>query len=125
MQLEYAKNPKWSNAEKTTIDLTIKLDGIPEEMPFTASPNDAAMHGKELYAKASAGEFGVVAEYLEPPPPKPPTPEQLDAAMRAAYQAEADPIFFKWQRGEATQQQWLDKIAEIKARVRNNYGTTV
>jgi len=33
-----------------------------------------------------------------------------------AYTAEADPIYFKWQRGEATQQEWLDKIAEIKAR---------
>lgn len=32
-----------------------------------------------------------------------------------AYQRESDPIFFKWQRGEATEQDWLDKIAEIKA----------
>jgi len=35
---------------------------------------------------------------------------------RAAYQAEADPLFFKWQRGESTEQEWLGKIAEIKAR---------
>lgn len=35
---------------------------------------------------------------------------------RDAYTVEADPIFFKWQRNEATQQEWLDKIAEIKAR---------
>ena len=34
----------------------------------------------------------------------------------AAYVAESDPIFFKSQRGEATQQEWLDKIAEIDAR---------
>ena len=33
-----------------------------------------------------------------------------------AYRNEADPIFFKAQRGEATQQEWLDKVAEIKAR---------
>ena len=32
------------------------------------------------------------------------------------YQSESDPLFFKWQRGEATQQEWLDKVAEIKAR---------
>ena len=36
---------------------------------------------------------------------------------RRAYQDEADPLFFQWQRGDATQQQWLDKIAEIKARL--------
>ena len=33
-----------------------------------------------------------------------------------AYEQESDPLFFKWQRGEATQQEWLDKVAEIKAR---------
>lgn len=33
-----------------------------------------------------------------------------------AYIAESDPIFFKWQRGVATEQEWLDKVAEIKAR---------
>ncbi len=38
-------------------------------------------------------------------------------ARRQAYQDEADPLFFQWQRGDATQQQWLDKIAEIKARL--------
>lgn len=35
---------------------------------------------------------------------------------QVAYQNEADPIFFKSQRGEATNQEWLDKIAEIDAR---------
>ena len=34
----------------------------------------------------------------------------------ATYIAESDPIFFKCQRQEATQQEWLDKIAEIDAR---------
>jgi len=39
-----------------------------------------------------------------------------DANRKAAYIAEADPLFFKAQRGEATMQEWQDKIAEIKAR---------
>ena len=34
----------------------------------------------------------------------------------AAYKLEADPLFFKAQRGEATQQEWLDKVAEIQQR---------
>ena len=42
--------------------------------------------------------------------------EQARASRRAAYIAEADPLFFKAQRGEATEQEWLDKVAEIKAR---------
>lgn len=43
-------------------------------------------------------------------------PPNYDDIRKQDYQNESDPIFFKWQRGEATQQEWLDKIAEIKAR---------
>jgi hypothetical protein len=43
--------------------------------------------------------------------------DQLANALRkAACQNEADPLFFKWQRGEGTEQEWLAKVAEIKAR---------
>jgi hypothetical protein len=34
----------------------------------------------------------------------------------SAYAAEADSLFFKAQRGEATIQEWQNKVAEIKAR---------
>jgi hypothetical protein len=44
------------------------------------------------------------------------SPEQIEAMRKAAYQDEADPLFFKWQRGESTEAAWLAKIAEIKAR---------
>jgi hypothetical protein len=51
-------------------------------------------------------------------PLAPPTPtfEQQQAARAAAYQTEADPLFFKVQRGEATEQEWFDKVAEIRTR---------
>ncbi|CAB5222903.1 hypothetical protein UFOVP369_40 [uncultured Caudovirales phage] len=39
-----------------------------------------------------------------------------EANRKQAYIDESDPIFFKWQRGEATQQDWLDKVNEIKQR---------
>jgi hypothetical protein len=51
-----------------------------------------------------------------PQPADPQPAPDLAALRRAAYAAESDPIFFMAQRGEATQQQWLDKVAEIKAR---------
>ena len=38
------------------------------------------------------------------------------SARAAAYANEADPLFFKYQRGEATEQEWLDKVEEIRAR---------
>lgn len=40
----------------------------------------------------------------------------IDQQRQLAYQVEADPLFFKYQRGEATEQEWLDKVAEIKDR---------
>jgi hypothetical protein len=33
-----------------------------------------------------------------------------------AYIADADPLFFKAQRGEATMEEWQAKVAEIKQR---------
>jgi len=33
-----------------------------------------------------------------------------------AYQEQSDPIFFLFQRGEATEEEWKTKIAEIKER---------
>ena len=57
-----------------------------------------------------------LAEGNTPEPADPPPLPDYSAMRYAAYVAESDPIFFMSQRGEATQQQWLDKIAEIKAR---------
>ena len=41
---------------------------------------------------------------------------QQKQKREAAYKAEADPINFMYQRGEATQEEWLAKVADIKAR---------
>ena len=41
---------------------------------------------------------------------------EAEASRKAAYTAEADPLFFRAQRGEIEEKVWLDKIAEIKAR---------
>jgi hypothetical protein len=45
-----------------------------------------------------------------------PTKEEQEANRKAAYTAEADPLFFMSQRGEATVEEWQAKVAEIKAR---------
>jgi hypothetical protein len=50
------------------------------------------------------------------PLPVVPTLEEQEAKRATAYNTEADPLFFQAQRGKATQQQWLDKIAEIEVR---------
>jgi hypothetical protein len=39
-----------------------------------------------------------------------------ESYKKEAYREESDPLFFKWQRGEATEQEWIDKVNEIKQR---------
>lgn len=50
----------------------------------------------------------------------PPTEDEIAAAVqqarRLAYMNEADPLFFKAQRGEATMDEWKAKVAGIRER---------
>ena len=68
-------------------------------------------------------------EWLDPTPK--PTQAELDAlwpqvnyewqcqvveAQRLiAYERDSDPIFFKWQRGDATEAEWREAVAKVKA----------
>ena len=48
--------------------------------------------------------------------PKKLTKEEVNELRKKAYTDEADPLFFQYQRGEATKEEWLNKVAEIRAR---------
>ena len=39
---------------------------------------------------------------------------QAKASRQQAYRDRSDPIFMQWQRGEATEQEWLDEVAAIR-----------
>jgi hypothetical protein len=77
--------------------------GVDSDQGFLIQPDWRELVGEELEAHLN-------------PPKKPLTQEQVERQRLFAYQQEADPLFFKFQRGEATQQEWLNKIAEIKRR---------
>lgn len=74
--------------------------------PFTEAPDDVVCgqirQGDGTYANPTVDPQSAI--------------DFRQVSLRAAYEAESDPLFFQWQRGEATQQEWLDKIAEIKSR---------
>jgi len=76
LNLKYANNPKWADQAHTVIDLTVRFEEIDEDLPFSATPNDTEEHGRDIYARALADEFGVIAEWT------PPTTEQLAANAR-------------------------------------------
>jgi len=65
-------------------------------------------------------------EYVQVWELEPYTPEEVTSniskynsrqeALRAqAYRTESDPLYFKWKRGEATEQEWLDAVANVKS----------
>lgn len=79
------RNPQY-NAQGT-IDLELNH---PEFgwIPFTASADDSEELGRDLFARAVAGEFGPVEPYVAPVP----TPEQILAEKKRQRQAIVDAI---------------------------------
>jgi hypothetical protein len=66
MNIEYVKNCVYANIESTIINCTVKFAEFNEEHPFSANENDPAKHGREIYARIIAGEFGTIAPYVAP-----------------------------------------------------------
>jgi hypothetical protein len=64
--------------------------------------------------KVTIDETAVAAEIERLKPIK--VAEEASRNRQQAYIAEADPLFFKAQRGEATMEEWQAKVADIKAR---------
>ena len=43
------------------------------------------------------------------------TNNRIESQRLSAYRDRSDPIFMKWQRGEATEQEWIDEVEAIRA----------
>ena len=39
----------------------------------------------------------------------------VEQARLVAYEQQSDPVFFKWQRGDATEAEWREAVAKVKA----------
>lgn len=100
--------------------------GFYDDEIHTTLPEDALEISAEEHATIINGQAaGMIIDWNEDGyaflrEPIPPTKEELNEQVAlnraAAYAAEADPLFYQYQRKDATKKQWLDKIAEIKAR---------
>lgn len=54
------RNPQWANEDRTAIDCLVRTNTLQHEVPFTASIKDPEVHGREIFLKCLAGDFGVV-----------------------------------------------------------------
>ena len=72
-----AKNPVWGDEKKTFILLDCKFShyadiGMTENngyYSFGASPDDIEEHGRQIFEKAKAGDYGTVGDYVPPEDP--------------------------------------------------------
>jgi len=109
-----ARNPRWANYKKTSIDLEVDFDEFDEEyVPFNAHPDDIVSWGPELYNRAVAGEFGEIAEWT---PPDDIVGEEAKQCLRNIRDqlllTEVDPLVtnpLRWDALSAEkQQEWKD-----------------
>lgn len=63
--IESVRNPRWSSEDGSTIDCLLRTNHLIGEVPFTASKYDCEPHGREVFDRCLAGEFGEIAS-MEP-----------------------------------------------------------
>lgn len=68
--LEYAKDAFYQTEDHSCIHVTVKWAEFNEEMPFGAMANDVEAHGRDLYNRLIAGEFGAIGSYVPPVQPQ-------------------------------------------------------
>ena len=92
----------------------MRHEAIRNLYPNVVSIDDGAGAFDAQGNQVTVNEAAVAAEIQRLQPIK--AAEQAERNRKAAYQTESDPLFFKWQAGEATQAEWQAKRSEIKAR---------
>lgn len=63
-----ARNPKYSNSAHTLIDVEVNFDDVPDETwsPCTVVASGDQPHIHDLYARCVAGDYGTVADWVQP-----------------------------------------------------------
>ena len=88
---------------------------IPDGADGDALLSETCVEITDLDPKPGLGVGWTYVDGAFVPPPVPPlTYEQVERLRHAAYITDADPLFFKWQRGSGSEQEWLDAVQAVK-----------
>jgi len=88
MNYKQVKNLKWANAEHTLIDCEVTFDEIGTVL-FTANPLDTSNpSSKQIFDQCVAGDYGVVTEYVPPPPYVPTAEDNKNTAVNLLTQTD-------------------------------------
>lgn len=64
IEVQSAASPRFSNKEKTAIDLEVKFSHLDEVVPFTSMKGESGYTG-ELYEEALAGKYGEILPWVD------------------------------------------------------------
>lgn len=63
-----ARELAWVDATQTRVNMVVQFAHLHEGVPYTAASDDPEEHGRDLFDRAVAGEFGEIVEYVPPTP---------------------------------------------------------
>lgn len=63
--IQTVTNLKWNNSDKTSFSADVKYVEFNESHPTGVDAVDQYAHIKELWEKGNAGEYGVIADWVE------------------------------------------------------------
>lgn len=59
-------SPEWGNESHTIVNCQVKFANFSDYIPFTASPEDSALHGKKIFTECANGTWGDISAYIAP-----------------------------------------------------------
>lgn len=67
LTVKNAHSPKYVTPDNLVIELQVTFEEFGDTvLPFGAMADDVEAHGRDLHARAVAGEFGEIAPYVAP-----------------------------------------------------------
>lgn len=95
MQIKEIINPRYT--ESGSIDCDVLFEGMEDPVPYTATPDDTATTGQQIWQELQNGKWGEITPFTV-------TPEMLEVAKSAKRQEieawraeqEAKPFTFEW-----------------------------
>ncbi|EPN0058555.1 DUF4376 domain-containing protein [Escherichia coli] len=95
MQIKEITSPRYT--ESGAIDCDVLFEGMEDPLPYTATPDDTATTGQQIWQELQSGKWGEIAPFTV-------TPEMLEAAKDAKKreieawrtEQEAQPFTFEW-----------------------------
>ena len=97
----------------TPVNTVVIADGDAGDAWLSENPDAVEITGMEPTPGVGTGWTYVKGAFVPPVVPTL-TRERVEQARLTEYQATTDPMFFKFQRGDVTEQAWLDAVQAVK-----------